>query len=127
MDSDQKNPLSAINSTKRRIYDECEQNEGVAWLTHGRELENYLSPRVIIAACKGLYGVDIDFSLGVNDKFDKVLDKALISSGIEPMNYAADKVKYARQFIKYFEGSDMSPELLEQIEKIAAKIKHWNT
>lgn len=42
MDSDQRSSDSPINSTKRRILEEVQENGGIAWLTECREIENYI-------------------------------------------------------------------------------------
>ena len=42
MDSDKASSRKRIGSTKRRICDELAQDDGFAWLTKGREIENYL-------------------------------------------------------------------------------------
>ncbi|OUL71620.1 hypothetical protein CA603_46810 [Paraburkholderia hospita] len=42
MDSDRKASDDAINSTKQRLIDEFNENGGVAWMTAGREIENYV-------------------------------------------------------------------------------------
>ena len=41
-DSDKKTPRSHISSTKKRLRDEFNNGAGFAWITKGREVENYL-------------------------------------------------------------------------------------
>ncbi len=41
-DSDKKTSRSHINSTKKRLRDEFNRGAGFAWITKGREVENYL-------------------------------------------------------------------------------------
>ncbi len=43
LDSDKKHPDFQINKTKQRIKSECDSGQGFAWITEGREIENYLN------------------------------------------------------------------------------------
>ena len=47
MDSDRSQPGSPISQTKERILAEAERSGGLAWVTDGREIENYLPDRVL--------------------------------------------------------------------------------
>lgn len=42
MDSDKEDATSPINETKLRIIQEFAEKKGIAWLTYGREIENYI-------------------------------------------------------------------------------------
>ena len=42
IDSDRKNHNDTINCTKTRLRDEFNEGPGYAWITYGREIENYL-------------------------------------------------------------------------------------
>lgn len=42
LDSDKENPYARINSTKSRLHKEFNKGPGFAWVTRGREVENYL-------------------------------------------------------------------------------------
>jgi predicted ATPase len=46
IDSDKRNNLSKLNSTKIRIKRECEKAGLFAWVTRGREIENYIDPQL---------------------------------------------------------------------------------
>lgn len=52
LDSDRKSPRSRINDTKRRILHEFSNGASVAWLTKGREIENYIQHEVLQSAVK---------------------------------------------------------------------------
>ncbi|WMO07824.1 hypothetical protein NI378_19280 [Vibrio parahaemolyticus] len=41
-DSDKSTPQSRLNTTKKRLANEFDQGPGFAWITKGREVENYL-------------------------------------------------------------------------------------
>ena len=55
IDSDKSSSFDKINDTKTRIVEEVEGINGVAWVTEGREIENYVSPRVIEMALSTIY------------------------------------------------------------------------
>lgn len=55
MDSDKTSSRAPINPTKRRIRAEFEDNEGIAWVTKGREIENYLPVETLEQAIKAIY------------------------------------------------------------------------
>ncbi|MCU5784850.1 hypothetical protein MA04_04150 [Alcanivorax balearicus MACL04] len=42
-DSDKSSPKGRINKTKKRVREEFNQGPGFAWVTNGREIENYLN------------------------------------------------------------------------------------
>lgn len=55
MDSDKKSPHSRLNSTKRRIIDECAQSGAMSWVTWGATIENYIPEDVLVASIKKCY------------------------------------------------------------------------
>ncbi|EKS35393.1 ATP-dependent nuclease [Afipia clevelandensis] len=55
MDSDKANSRSAINDTKKRIQTEFDQGRSKAWVTKGREIENYVDYVVLQDAVKAIY------------------------------------------------------------------------
>jgi len=54
IDSDKSSAHAKINDTKKRIIEEFEVGGSKAWLTKGREIENYVSFEELQAAVKGL-------------------------------------------------------------------------
>jgi hypothetical protein len=55
MDSDKASPQSRVNDTKKRIEREFAKGPGFAWITAGREIENYLDPLLVESAIKESY------------------------------------------------------------------------
>jgi len=55
IDSDKRDQSAEINSTKQRLVDEFERSRGVAWITAGREIENYVEPIVLQEAVRSVY------------------------------------------------------------------------
>ncbi|MDO8270484.1 MAG: AAA family ATPase [Gammaproteobacteria bacterium] len=50
LDSDRDKPHTSINATKRRLQQEFDSGPGHAWITDGREIENYLQPTQVTKA-----------------------------------------------------------------------------
>lgn len=55
VDSDKKSSHSRLNSTKRRIIDECAQNGAMSWITWGATIENYVPEDVLVASIEKCY------------------------------------------------------------------------
>jgi hypothetical protein len=55
MDSDKPNPYVHLNKTKRRVRDEYGVGPGFAWVTKGREIENYIPPKLVEAAIRATH------------------------------------------------------------------------
>ncbi len=71
MDSDKESDESPTNATKNRICHEI-GNDGVAWITDGREIENYIEPELMTDAIRLVYG-DRFKKRKKTGKFDNVL------------------------------------------------------
>lgn len=55
IDSDRDAPCKHVNDTKKRIRDEMVETPELAWITKGREIENYLSFDALQIAFKEMY------------------------------------------------------------------------
>ena len=55
IDSDKENEDDKINSTKKRVAKEFERGGGVAWITGGREIENYVDYQKLHDTLRELY------------------------------------------------------------------------
>jgi GH18 family chitinase len=55
IDSDRKTPAGKINDTKKRIISEFSTHGDPAWLTAGREIENYIPDDVLTHALSSIY------------------------------------------------------------------------
>lgn len=55
VDSDKKSSHSRLNSTKRRIIDECAQSGAMSWITWGATIENYVPEDVLVASIEKCY------------------------------------------------------------------------
>lgn len=56
MDSDKTTPRSRVNATKSRLSDEFSSHGGVAWITKGREIENYVDHGLLQRCIADVYG-----------------------------------------------------------------------
>ena len=54
-DSDKPSLKAELSSTKKRLQDEFSNENGFAWVTQGREIENYLDPDHLEAAIKQIH------------------------------------------------------------------------
>jgi hypothetical protein len=55
IDSDRDRPHAPINATKRRLQEEFDAGPGHAWITDGREIENYLQPSQVTSAIASIH------------------------------------------------------------------------
>jgi putative ATP-dependent endonuclease of OLD family len=69
MDSDRNSEESEIAKLKRDIVSKCEENNGLGWITDGKEIENYLPNIAIKMMCKDIRKVDIEVDI---KPFDEV-------------------------------------------------------
>jgi predicted ATP-dependent endonuclease of OLD family len=97
IDSDKKSPRGRINATKKRLRDEFGGEKGFAWVTEGKEIENYLPinqvrdaiasshPRQAIVSSSGKY----ETCLRIKSKKER--------------ESLADKVKVAKYIVQNYE------------------------
>lgn len=72
IDSDRSAKSAEINATKKRIFDETNKGDGVAWITDGREIENYIKPELMELALSEVYKKSFSERLK-KGRFDHVL------------------------------------------------------
>jgi hypothetical protein len=136
MDSDLESGNGSVNATKQRLIDEFGEHGGVAWLTAGREIENYIPHEDLQAAVKAVYassyvkavkGGPFDHALYFRrNKKVKRDDEAEIEAEIKILvEKDVDKVRVARLVC---EGHvDLSVlDLQERLEDLAAMIRQAN-
>jgi predicted ATPase len=99
MDSDKSNPHGRGNDTKKRIAEEISKGGGMAWLTKGREVENYVDFDKLQETIKSLYPKKYH-SPGPRGDYEHALYfyPGTESGRRSPTLYeGADKVKIARE------------------------------
>jgi len=122
MDSDREKSKEWINSTKRRIRNEIKYNEGLAWVTNGREIENYLSEKSLIEAIKSVHSKsNFDKLIGIGQYGCKV--KFLDTSSNE---HKIDKMRVAKKYIEIEEPNYSNLDLNKQIDDVIKFIEESN-
>jgi len=92
MDSDRAGQNAAIGEAKRRLQDEFDGGPGFAWVTAGREVENYINPQVLEEVVKATHSNAI--RLPKTGRYDRAYAYVLEDGTVRDR---IDKVKVARQ------------------------------
>jgi hypothetical protein len=122
MDSDRVNAADAINNTKTRLRSELTDNEGLSWVTQGREIENYISLATMTNALKKVYGRRF-FNRVSTGVFDHVLP---FKDASENVFEKVDKVAVARAVCE--EKPDFEVlDLRSRVEAVIAFIRNAAT
>lgn len=133
IDSDKKSARTPINATKQRLCDEFAKHGGIAWVTKGREVENYIDPVVLQAAVKAVHSETYDGPVSVG-QFAHALEYArkptkktrAKAAAVDPVVTNVDKVKVAREVVK---GGKVTLDVLDlkaRITEIVAMIEKAN-
>ena len=120
MDSDRTSKGKKINKTKQRIKEEFEKQNSIAWITKGKEIENYLSKSTL----KKAYGYDI--TLGQFDIIIDVLNKIQDKKRFGDI-YGQHKYRESINLVQNMDRKDLDVlDLHKNIREIVNKIKVWN-
>ena len=104
IDSDKRTQQSRLNETKRRIVDEVESICGLAWVTKGKEIENYL-PAAAIARYLNQDSVD---QVGQYNDFAEYLNALKSGAGSK---FLRQKPLFAEQIAPLLKRDDCSSVL----------------
>lgn len=121
IDSDKRTTDSQINATKSRLVAEVSGINGVAWVTDGREIENYIPLTV-------LNKVFAKSEITEPDKFASFFDVLNnVETGLGD-KFIHLKPMLAEKVIESYAKEDMAGalDLSRQIDLICAAIKRWN-
>lgn len=120
MDSDRTSKGKKINKTKQRIKEEFEKQNSIAWITKGKEIENYLSKSTL----KKAYGYDI--TIGQFDIIIDVLNKIQDKKRFGDI-YGQYKYRESINLVQNMDRKDLDVlDLHKNIREIVNKIKVWN-
>jgi putative ATP/GTP-binding protein len=120
IDSDKTDSKQRINRSKARIKNEFKENNSLVWVTQGKEIENYLSQRLI----KEVYRVDKQ--IGQYEKIDDFLNDASSNKKLGTF-YIRNKVTESIKLVKYMNESDLKIlDLEDRIKQIVYRIRLWN-
>lgn len=132
MDSDKETIDDSINSTKQRLIDEFSKHGGVAWLTEGREIENYVLHSELQAAVAEVYktsyvkaskGGQFDHALYFRRQKTRGADGSEAAGEFWEKN--VDKVKVAHTVCTNGASLDVL-DLRERVEELVAMIREAN-
>lgn len=103
IDSDRDTAEATINATKNRVTEEFNGGSGFAWVTNGREIENYIESNILEEAIKRLYPDAKALAYKGNIYKHALHFKA--DSG--PVRKDADKVKVAHEVCRTVPNLDV--------------------
>jgi predicted ATP-dependent endonuclease of OLD family len=128
IDSDRQSARKHLNKTKLRVQQEFDQGPGFAWITKGREVENYVDVTILEAAVttvhpnvqKLIHKEQYDNCLKIyKDVKGKTKDTSKKEGG------RLDKVKIAQEIVKQPANLDIL-DLREKVEHIVKFIEQSN-
>lgn len=120
MDSDRTSKGEKINKTKQRIKEEFEKQNSIAWITKGKEIENYLSKSTL----EKVYGSDVSIT-----QFDIIIDVLNKIKGKKRFGdiYGQNKYRESLMLAQNIDNNDLDVlDLHKNIREIVNKIKIWN-
>ena len=120
IDSDRSSAVDPINSTKARIVGELDQGPGFAWVTQGREIENYVASEVMERAVKTV--CPKAKTLASSDSYEHIWHYKTDSGEVRD---DTDKVKIARE-VSSAEPNLAVLDLKSQVEKLVQFIQKSN-
>lgn len=122
MDSDRETSSDDISSTKKRIAQEITGMGGVAWITDGREVENYIPAKVIAEH----YGRSTVPKSGKYEDLAEYLDRNI--GGDEGKRFEKAKVEFATSVCPMLSREILQDtlDLPARLTEICDKIRSWN-
>ena len=117
MDSDKRKEEDSINETKSRIIEEFKKTNMFAWITEGKEIENYVSSDAIRAQ----FDNAPKKQCGKYELFPDYIEKC------RP-NFGSEKVSFANSVKDHItaENSKKVLDLEKQIKTLYTQIENWN-
>jgi hypothetical protein len=121
IDSDKRSQQSRLNATKRRIIREIKNNDGIAWVTKGKEIENYI-PAEAVSDVLNRSGIK---QVGQYEDFFDYLNSISKNEGTR---YSCKKAIMAEKISQYFTKENISAvlDLKEKMTSIFERIRKWN-
>lgn len=120
-DSDKDRPRARINATKQRLKDEFNSGPGFAWVTKGREVENYLDFNKVEESVKAVH--PSASNLVNKGEWENLLKYKKIRS-IEERT--ASKVKVARHYVECNSADLNISDLRERMDQLVGFINSAN-
>ncbi len=124
LDSDRNKPRAALKPAVSRIRDELSEGKSLAWITKGREIENYISPDTLHTAIKEVHPRIYASPAGVGQYDHAIFFKCKERKGVAKVIYEkTDKVVVARKVCEQpanFDVLDLKRKTQELVEMIRA-------
>lgn len=120
-DSDKDRPRARINATKQRLKDEFNSGPGFAWVTKGREVENYLDFDKVEESVKAVH--PSASNLVNKGEWENLLKYKKLRSIEEK---TASKVKVARHYVEHNPANLTISDLRERMDQLVGFINSAN-
>lgn len=123
MDSDQRSDTDGLNATKCRVIEEVHEMGGMAWVTQGKEVENYIPAEAVAKWLQSPTQVD---QVDQFQNFFEYLDT--LSEG-EGKRFESRKPLLAEQLVPNMTRENISTvlDLEGQLNKLCSTIRSWNS
>jgi putative ATP-dependent endonuclease of the OLD family len=121
IDSDKNVNNSKINATKKRIQEEFNNIDSIAWVTKGREIENYIPESAIKELFNSKTTEKFTQFMDIKDYLDK------ISKGAGK-RFEQGKVIFAKEIIPLLKKEELDKvyDLKQRINDLINRIRSWN-
>jgi hypothetical protein len=121
IDSDRSRRRSELNNTKKRIIREVENIGGMAWVTNGRTIENYLPDE----ALRSRFGLSILPRHTRFSEFAVYLDRMAPGEG---KKFLRNKALFAEKMLPHITKEALAEalDLGTQLRRAGEFIRHWN-
>ena len=121
MDSDKKKSKSKINEAKKRIKQEIEKINGMAWVTKGKEVENYIPT----ACLKNFFSAQKQKELGQFEDFTAYLNRVRAGEG---KKFERSKSLFAKNILPFINKVELKEklDLDKRMKEVVSRIKAWN-
>ena len=121
IDSDKLNEDHELNETKKRILNEFTTNNQFAWVTDGKEIENYIPKDIINEVCEISEHGEID-------KYEPIGNLLERNDAGKGEKFKANKISYARKFAEKMSLEKMQYilDLDEKMKNLISVIEEWN-
>ncbi|VXC03585.1 conserved hypothetical protein [Pseudomonas sp. 8BK] len=121
-DSDKSSPRAKLSNTKERLKKEFDEGPGFAWVTRGREIENYIDPDIIEKCVKFVHPHAT--SLLGKDVWDNTLK--FKQTGTKNPEATADKISIAKHYTTNYEADLSKLDLNQRINELLTFIHTAN-
>ena len=123
IDSDRRTAHDPLNRTKERIISEVQAFGGLAWVTDGREVENYTASTVI---AKWLPDINVSDLSDTHEDFFEYLERL---DPVKGKTFVHKKPLLAEQLAALTERSDLEgqPVLARRLEQLCEQVRRWNS